>query len=83
MKAVVSFTDRREVEIDDRQAAEIAETVIRRVFALGDATSVSEDGRLITWTRDDRGRPEANLGRAATPSDRAALGVVMAIHNLK
>jgi hypothetical protein len=82
MRALVTFTDRREVEISDRQAADIAEQVIRRRYDLGDATAIGEGGHLITWSRDDRGDPVKHAGRCASAEERAALHVAMSLRHL-
>lgn len=73
MRTTITFLDTREVEIDDDAAAQIAEQLIRERFKIGDATEISPDGRLRTWHRDGRGKPEATDGKHATPSQRAAV----------
>lgn len=76
MKALVSFVDRREVEISDDTAMQIAEQVIRLRFGLADATETSPAGLLRAWRRDGRGDVEPVDGLPASPAQIDALRVL-------
>lgn len=73
MLVTVTLTERRAVEIDEREAAKIAEQLIRARFCIGDATEITPGGRLRSWRRDERGNPEPVDAGFATPSQRAAV----------
>lgn len=81
MKAVVSYVDRREVEISDEVAAKIAEQVIRVRFGLADATETSPAGLLRAWHRNEHGGVEAVDGLPASEGQKAALQVLQHLND--